>query len=218
VLAAITYVLSGYAGLGAIHWLLNNLFVYAFVALLILFQEDIRRALARAGGVLSRRTTPSEANLYEEVIQALFTLSKRKIGALVVIERTGSLAPYMEGAQVLDANISGDLLQCLFHPTSPLHDGAVVLSGQRLVAAGVFLPLTLSPNVARVYGTRHRAAIGLSEATDALILVVSEERGSVAIVQYGKITPVADDNELRHELFHGLEAPAATPASAPEPA
>lgn len=204
-IAAVTYVLSGYAGLASIHWVLDNVFVYAFLAVLILFQEDIRRALARAGGVIARRATLSDANQLEEVIQAVFTLADRRVGALVAIERSASLAPYLEGAHQLDAQVSGELIQAVFHPSSPMHDGAIVVRGRRIAAAGVFLPLSLSQKIARAYGTRHRAAIGLTEATDALVLVVSEERGTVAVVQGGAITPVADANELRHELFQGLE-------------
>lgn len=213
-LATAIYVLSGWTELNAVHWVFDNLFVYAFLALLILFQEDIRRALARAGGVLARRTTPAEAQLLEEVIQAVFSLADRKIGALVAIERSASLVPYIEGAQLLDAQVSSGLIESLFHPTSPLHDGAIVVRERRLSAAGVFLPLTLSTRVAKVYGTRHRAAIGLTEATDALVLVVSEERGTVAIVQDGAITPVANANELRQELAQGLEVGPATEGAA----
>lgn len=204
-IAALIYGISGYFGLNALHWVLDNLFVYAFLGLLILFQEDIRRALARAGGVFTRSALPSEANRLEAVIQSVFALAERKIGALVVIERSGSLDPYIEGSQRLDSLVSGDLIQSVFHPTSPIHDGAVVIRGDRIVAAGVFLPLSLSKDLSKSFGTRHRAAIGLSDATDALILVVSEERGTVTIVQDGKLTAIADSNELRQALSAGLE-------------
>lgn len=205
------YLLAEWLGLSALHWILDNLFVYVILVLLILFQEDIRRALARAGGTLFGRfgATPSDANLMQEVIKAVFALAQRKIGALVAIERKASLEPYCSGAHELHAQVSGELLQSIFHPSSPIHDGAVVLRGDRLVAAGVFLPLSLSKDIQKAYGTRHRAAIGLTEATDAIVLVVSEERGTVALVQDGEITPVADADDLRERLLDTMERPQA---------
>jgi diadenylate cyclase len=195
------YVASDVAGLATLHAVLDNLFVYIVLALLILFQEDIRRALARAGGtVFTRRATAADANLLEEVIRAVFELSRRKIGALIAIEREGSLESFAEGAHPLEARVTTELLQSVFHPSSPLHDGAVVISEGRVVAAGVFLPITLSKEVSRAFGTRHRAAIGLTEATDSIALVVSEERGTVALVEAGIVIPVADADDLRERL------------------
>lgn len=218
VLLGLLYQFSEYFGLSTVHWVLDNLFVYLVLALLILFQEDIRRALARAGGTLFARpaSRPSDANVLEEVIKACFALAHRKIGALMVIERSGSLEPYVEGAHPVDAVVSTELLQAVFHPSSPLHDGAVVISDQRIVAAGVFLPITLSKDIARAWGTRHRAAIGLTEATDGLCLVVSEERGTVALVHRGEIIPVADANDLRQRLVEQMGAP--EPKEAAQPA
>lgn len=206
VLLGLLYQVSEYFGLSTVHWVLDNLFVYLVLALLILFQEDIRRALARAGGTLFARAPqrPSAANVNEEVIKACFALAHRKIGALIVIERSNSLEAYVEGAHPIDAVVSTELLQAIFHPSSPLHDGAVVLSEQRIVAAGVFLPITLSKDISRAWGTRHRAAIGLTEVSDGLCLVVSEERGTVAIVRHGEIVPVADTNDLRQRLVELL--------------
>lgn len=202
------YLLSGIAGLSAVHWVLDELFVYIVIAVLILFQDDIRRVLARAGGTLFSRgsslAAPSQANVMEEVVKAVFTLAHRKIGALIAIERQATLERYVEGAQALDAVVSSSILLALFHPSSPLHDGAIVISHGRVVAAGVFLPISLSKEVARTWGTRHRAAIGLSEETDGLCLVVSEERGTVALVSRGEITPVADPNDLRRLLVEKL--------------
>ncbi len=211
------YLISDVAGLTTLHWVLDNLFVYIVIAVLILFQDDIRRALARAGGTLFSRGAAvrrSEANVMEDVIKACFALAHRKIGALIVIERTAVLEPYTEGANRLDAVVSTELLQSIFHPSSPLHDGAVVISGERVVAASVFLPISLSKEITRAWGTRHRAAIGLSEQTDGLCLVVSEERGTVALVNRGEVIPVADANDLRHRLVEKLEEEeVATPPS-----
>ena len=205
-LLIVIYGLAYVAQLSTLRWVLDNLFVYLVLAVLILFQEDIRRALARAGGTLFARTSrPSDANLREEVIQAVFALAGRKIGAIIAIERTASLSAYAEGAHAVDARVSAELLQAIFHPSSPIHDGAVVLAGGRLVAAGVFLPITVSPDVSRAFGTRHRAAMRITEETDAICLVVSEERGTVAIVEGGRIVPLADAKELREQLQRGLE-------------
>ncbi len=200
------------SGLAAVHWVLDNLFVYVVIALLILFQEDIRRALARAGGLLGQGAGGSvrtEASVMEEVIKACFALAHRRIGALIVIERTGALSAYTEGGHPIDAVVSTELLQSLFHPASPLHDGAVVVARGRIVAAGVFLPISLSKQLSKTLGTRHRAAIGITEETDGLCLVVSEERGTVALVSRGEITPVVDGNDLRQLLLERLGEPSA---------
>lgn len=208
VLLAALYFMSVFLGLATLHWVLDNLMVYVVILLMILFQEDIRRALARAGGSVFSRSVqrPSDANVMEEVIKAVFALAHRKIGALIVLERNASLDGHVEGAHAIDALASTELLQSIFHPSSPIHDGAVLIARQRIVAAGVFLPISLSRNIARNWGTRHRAAIGITEVTDGLCLVVSEERGTVALVQGGIITPVADANDLRQRLVEHLEA------------
>lgn len=204
-LLGIVYLASDVAGLTALHYVLDNLFVYLVIAMLILFQEDIRRALARAGGtVFGRRAGPADANLLEEVVRAVFELARRKIGALIALERDATLDPFVEGAHPVEARVTTELLQSIFHPSSPLHDGAVVVSEGRVVAAGVFLPITLSKDVSRSYGTRHRAAIGLTEATDAVALVVSEERGTVALVEGGQVTAIADADDLRARLQERL--------------
>lgn len=209
-LLALLYLASDVLGLTSVHWVLDNLFVYIVIAVLILFQDDIRRVLARAGGTLfvgDLGVRRADANEMEEVIKACFSLAHRKIGALIVLERAVTLDPYTEGAHRLDAVVSTELLQALFHPSSPLHDGAVVISQGRVVAASVFLPISLSKEIKRSWGTRHRAAIGLSEETDGLCLVVSEERGTVAVVKGGDVTPVADANDLRHRLVEKFEEP-----------
>jgi diadenylate cyclase len=216
---ATLYKVSDLVGLTTVHWVLDKLFVYVVIAVLILFQDDIRRALARAGGSLfgSRGAArPSDANVIEEVIKASFALAHRKIGALVVIERAAALEPYVEGAHQLDAVVSTELLQALFHPSSPLHDGAVVISRGRVVAAGVFLPISLSKELSRAWGTRHRAAIGLSEETDGLCVVVSEERGTVTLVSRGEVTPIADTNDLRQRLVEKLGEEARPLEASPE--
>lgn len=210
---AIIFVISDLLGMSTVHWILESLFVYAVLGVLILFQDDIRHALASAGGSwFGRGVNVSDAHVIEEVVQACFALAHRKVGALIALERSASLLPFTEGAQRLDARVSTELLQSIFHPSSPLHDGAVVISSQRVTAAGVFLPLSLTKNLSRAYGTRHRAAVGLADATDALVVVVSEERGTVALVMGGELTPIADANDLRERLLEHLSTPGPKPA------
>jgi diadenylate cyclase len=196
------YVLSGWFQLYALHWMLETFFGYIVLALIILFQSDIKRGLATAGGRLfpSFKGKP-DTGATEEIIRASFQMASRRIGALIALEREASLDDYVDAGQRIEARVSGDLLISIFHPTSPLHDGAVVVQQGRLVAAKVFLPLSMSRDVSRFYGTRHRAAIGLTEETDAVVVIVSEERGTVGVVVAGEVVPVADPNELRLRLL-----------------
>jgi diadenylate cyclase len=212
------YVLADRIHLASIHWLLEKFLVYVVLAIIILFQQDIRRGLARAGGrLVPGFRTQGDASLREELIKACFSLASRRVGALIAIERDGSLDELVEGGTQLDALVSHDLLLTIFHPTSPLHDGAVVIQKGRLVAAQVFFPLSLSKDISRFFGTRHRAAIGLTEETDAIAIIVSEERGTVSLVQAGKITPTQDANELRQQLQEIFQSGKADPEPEPEP-
>jgi len=198
----VLYILSRTLDLYALGWLLDKFFVYIVLAILILFQNDIRRGLARAGGRFFSGgfRVQQDSGFHEEVVQAAFALASRRIGALIVIERTAALDELVESGHKLAAEITEELLMALFHPTSPLHDGAVVVQEGRLSAAKCMLPLSLTKDIARYFGTRHRAALGLSEETDALVVVVSEERGAVSLVMAGALTPVADPNALRQHL------------------
>lgn len=197
----VLYLLARWLDLYSVRWVLDKFFVYLVLAVLILFQQDIRTGLARAGGrFFTGFNTVRESSMHEEVVQAAFALASRRIGALIVIERGASLAELVDGGTRVDGEVSQDLLLSIFHPTSPLHDGAAVLQKGRLAAAKVFLPLSLSRDIARYFGTRHRAALGLSEETDAAIIVVSEERGTVSLVMAGALTPVADTHQLRECL------------------
>ncbi|HJN75346.1 MAG TPA: diadenylate cyclase CdaA [Myxococcota bacterium] len=198
----VLYILSRMLDLYALGWLLDKFFVYIVLAVLILFQNDIRRGLARAGGRFFSGgfQASQDTSFHEAVVQAAFALASRRIGALVVVERSAALSELVEGGHALSADVSEELLMAIFHPTSPLHDGAVVVQDGRLAAAKCMLPLSLTKDIARYFGTRHRAALGLSEETDALVVVVSEERGAVSLVMAGALTPVADANALRQHL------------------
>lgn len=205
--ALVVYLASDRLQLHALHWMLEKFFVYIVLAVIILFQNDIKRGLAGAGGRLfpSFVAAPNQ-NAMEEVIKASFIMAQRRIGALIALQREASLEERLEGATRLDARVSAELLLAIFHPTSPLHDGAVMIREGTVLAAKVFLPLSLSRELSRFYGTRHRAAIGLTEETDAVVIIVSEERGTVGVVTHGQIQPVADANELRQRLMESFHA------------
>jgi diadenylate cyclase len=218
VAVGLVYALSQQLHLYTLNFLLEKFFVYIVLAVIILFQNDIRQGLARAGGRLFRSfATQHETSMFEDVVRACFALASRRMGALIAIQRTASLDEYIEPALSLDARVSQELLLSIFHPTSPLHDGAVVVQSGRLAAAKVFLPLSLSKDVSRFFGTRHRAALGLTEETDAVVLIVSEERGTVSLAMSGALTPVGDVNELRQRLQEIFAAQGADEAGA-EPA
>lgn len=209
------YVLSSRLELYAIHWMLEKFFVYIVLALIILFQTDIKRGLASTGGTLFPRFAGRpDPGTFEEVIKASFQMASRRVGALIAIEREASLEDYADSGHKVDARVSADLLLALFHPTSPLHDGAVIVRQGRVLAAKVFLPLSLSREISRFYGTRHRAAIGLTEETDAVVIIVSEERGSVGVVIAGEVEVMASADDLRARLSASFSPSPAGRASA----
>ncbi|HDH00407.1 MAG TPA: TIGR00159 family protein, partial [Nitrospirae bacterium] len=178
----VAFLFSGYIGLYTMDWLIQSLWAQIVLAIVILFQPEIRRALAQMGEArfFPSFTSAEELKSLEEIVKASVALSNRKIGALIVIERNTSLKDFVEIGSPLDARVSRELILSIFHPTSPIHDGALVIRGNRIVAAGCFLPLTLSAVLSKAYGTRHRAGIGLSEETDAIVIIISEETGGIA--------------------------------------
>jgi diadenylate cyclase len=203
--------------LHSVQWLLDNFWSFWVVALVVLFQPEMRRALARMGQGRMLRDLfgpPEEeqARTVDDLVAAAQALAARRTGALIVIERTGALRHYAELGVPLDAIVSTDLLQSLFLPLSPLHDGAVLVRGSRIAAAGCFLPLSRNAEVARQFGTRHRAALGVSEETDAVALVVSEETGRVSVAVEGRLETIPDRDSLRRRLGALIEG-APTPPS-----
>lgn len=186
-------------------WILENLWSFWVIALVVLFQPELRRALAQVGQgpVLHRVFGSSRAersHAVDDVLKAAESLAARRIGALVVFERTTGLRHYAELGVPLDALVSPDLLGSIFLPYSPLHDGAVFIQGTRVVAAGCFLPLSRNMQLGRALGTRHRAALGISEETDAVAVVVSEETGRISVVAEGQIETPLDGETLRRRL------------------
>lgn len=184
-------------------WLLDGFTSYLFLILIIVFQPELRKALALLGEPRLKggsKTAGLEVYL-EEIIRAVTVLANRQIGALIVIERNTDLSEFIQAGTKLDAAISRDILISLFIPYSPLHDGAVIISNNRIAIAGSILPLTKKENLDRRFGTRHRAAIGITEETDAICIVVSEERGTISIAYSGKITTDLDIHILRDTLL-----------------
>lgn len=184
------------------------------LAFLVLFQPEIRRGMTQASrllhGILDSGRQEAR-HVVDDIVQAADALAAKRVGALMALERTAGLRHYAELGVPLDALVSSDLLESLFHPYSPLHDGAVFIQGNRVVAAGCFLPLSRNPELGRKLGTRHRAALGLSEETDAVVLVVSEESGRISLAVEGQMESPLDRNALRRrllELWTGAEAPA----------
>lgn len=198
----LAYVVSPFLKLFTLNWILDKFLSPFILIIIILFQDDIRRGLTRVGKspFFGGMKQAAEAEALESLARACVSLAKKKIGALIVIEREVRLSEYFASGVPLDAKVAAELVTSVFLPTSVIHDGALVVSRDRIVAAGVILPLTQDPNVSRVLGTRHRAAIGITEATDAVVLVVSEEEGSISYVVGGRIRRDVDGRQLRESL------------------
>jgi uncharacterized protein (TIGR00159 family) len=189
--------------LDTVNWLIRNLAGYIVFAVIVLFQSDIRRALAHFGRAPFFRyfaNQASAAESVEELVVAASMLSSQRVGAIIAVERQIGLRNYIEGGIRLDAVLTYDLLQSIFLPQSPLHDGAVIVQEDRVAAAACFLPLTVNPKLSKELGSRHRAAIGLTEENDSVAVVVSEETGSVSIVVDGQIERGLDSDQLRTRL------------------
>ena len=197
------FFLSRWMGLETVNWVIRNLATYVVVVIVVLFQSEIRRALVHFGRAPFFRyfeRAESAAETIEELVVAASTLATRRIGAIIVIERQIGLRNYIEGGIPLDATITYDLLASVFHPGSPLHDGAVIVQGDRVAAAACFLPLSVNPRVSRDLGTRHRAALGLTEENDALAIVVSEQSGAISLARDGDLERGLSADGLRVRL------------------
>jgi diadenylate cyclase len=203
VMAGLT-VLARALELPTVGWLLDQFWSFWVVVLIVVFQPELRRALAWVGeGPVLRRLfgdTAERAQVVDEVARAVETLAARRIGALIVLERSTGLRQYAELGVALDALVSADLLTSVFLPYSPLHDGAVFIQGGRVVAAGCFLPLSRNTQIGRALGTRHRAALGVTEETDAIAIVASEETGRLSLAVAGRMETASGADALRHRL------------------
>ncbi len=204
------FLLSSSVPLTTLNWAMNKFYASFIIILIILFQDDIRHALSRIGkkSFISSSENVSSQRVYDEITRAAVSLAERKIGALIVLERNIILSRYIDIGILLDARISKELLQSIFHTSSPIHDGAVIVQQGRATAAGCFLPLTKEENVDPDKGTRHRAAIGISQETDAVVVIVSEEKGRFSLVIDGTIIPLKTAKDLRKALRkHMIDEP-----------
>ncbi|MEJ7699766.1 MAG: diadenylate cyclase CdaA [Pyrinomonadaceae bacterium] len=209
VILALLYWFAVAQDLATLEFVLRSAVLYIGVAIIVLFQSEIRQTLIYFGNrlrlpVLRRQRGGLGETIYDEIVLAATTLSSEKTGALIVIERDVGLRNFIDAGVSLDAKLSYDLLVTIFSPSTPLHDGAVVIQGERIAAASVFLPLTKNPGISRELGTRHRAAIGITEGSDAISVVVSEETGLITFVEGGQVKRHLDTNALRSLLLGAM--------------
>ncbi len=197
----VAYLSSQYFELYTLNWVLDNFLSSILLVIVVIFQDDIRRALTQVG---TRPFFGSEPGIpqedLEEIVRAAVSLAGKHIGALIVLQREVGLNQYIEVGTRLDARVSRELITSIFMTSSPIHDGALIIHRGRIIAAGCFLPLTANPHVSKTLGTRHRAAIGLTEETDAVVVVISEEEGAISMVREGRITRDIDAGTLRSTL------------------
>ena len=198
----IGFFLSSTFELFTTHWLLSYFFDYLILIVIVLFQDDLRRALTHVGKnpFFAGASAEEEREMVDEIARAATLLAKEKIGALIVIERETGLKNFIDTGSKIDSKVKAELIYAVFITTSPIHDGAVIITGNRIAAAGCFLPLSKDPNIDKRYGTRHRAALGLTEDSDAIVVLVSEEAGEAHLVKNGKITTNLNEYELRQSL------------------
>jgi diadenylate cyclase len=214
ILLAVVGVLSTQLNLVLLSWLFKNAGFFILIGVIVMFQPELRRALDQIGrlGKLGRPLSGYSTSLYSqaisEAIRAVERLSVRKTGALIAFERDVGLEDYAATGVKINGEISAEFLQSIFYPNSPLHDGAVIVRGNRIIAAGCLLPLPEEGLVRERLGTRHRAALGLSLASDALVLVVSEETGAISVIEEGKITRNLDSDSLRRVVSVKVPGPA----------
>lgn len=185
----------------ALNWLLSKLSVYLAIGLLIIFQPEIRRALAELGKQHVFTVSDTKRNVVDQIVQAATSLAERRIGALVAIEREIGTRAVQETGVKLDSKVVAGLLASIFYPHAPLHDGGVIVQGDRIVAAGCLFPLSERGSISKSLGTRHRAAVGLTEETDAVVVVVSEETGTISVSYRGRLSQDLDADRLRRFLY-----------------
>lgn len=200
VFIALLLLLTYLVRLDTLNWLLQRFTVYLAIALVVIFQPEIRRALAELGKQHVFASTSAERGLVDALVQAVSILSERKIGALIAVEREIGTRSVQDTGRRLDALVSAELLATLFFPHTPLHDGGVIIRGDRIAAAGCVFPLSQQEALGRSLGTRHRAAVGLTEETDAIVVVVSEETGTVSVAYNGRLSRGFDEERLRRLL------------------
>src|SRR6266436_9942216 len=207
---ALLYWLAVNQGLATLEFILRGALLYIGVAIIVLFQSEIRQALITFGNrfrvpCVRRQRGQFGESIYDNIVLAAMTLASTKTGALIVIERNVGLRGIIEAGVKLDAELSYDLIVSVFNPASPLHDGATIVRGDRIAAAACFLPLSLNTMLSKDLGTRHRAALGITEDSDAVAIVVSEETGLISFVRAGRIKRALDATRLRAAIFQTIE-------------
>jgi diadenylate cyclase len=212
ILLGMLYWISIAQDFATLEFVLRYAVIYIGFAIIVLFQSEIRQALIFFANrlrfpILKKQRGQFGGSVYDEIVLAVTTLASEKTGALIVVERKVGLRNFIDAGVQLDARISYDLLVSIFNPATPLHDGAVIIQNERVAAASVFLPLTKNPSISRELGTRHRAAIGITEGSDAISLVVSEETGLITYVEAGEIRRNLDTTQLRKLLLDAMEIP-----------
>ncbi|MFP4472740.1 MAG: diadenylate cyclase CdaA [Candidatus Omnitrophota bacterium] len=196
---AVIFLVSMILKLETLNWILTKLFGLSIIAFLIIFQQEIRQGLARLGRQHLFNITLEEAELtalIDEITSAAYKMSKKRIGCLIAIEREAKLQTYIESGVHIDSRVSAELIQSVFTPPSPLHDGGMIIRGDRIIAASCLFPLSDNPNFSKIIGTRHRAALGLTEQTDAIVIMVSEETGEISVAEEGRFIPVINRERL----------------------
>ena len=199
--------LADILNLNTVSWVMNQFLTVALVFIIVVFQPELRSALERIGRGRSiftgQRAVKSEKTI-DELVRAMTSLSRQKIGALVVLEREVGLNDIVESGTTLGADVSSELLINIFIPNTPLHDGAVIISSDKIRAAACYLPLSNSNTISKELGTRHRAAVGISERSDCLVVVVSEETGNISVIESGRIDRYLDEDSLKQRLYNEL--------------
>ena len=198
------YILSFRIGFFTLHWILNNFIASMILVIIVIFQDDIRRALMRVGRnpfMTSSGDKLEQVKMIEEVVRASMTLVEKKIGALIVFERKTGLSNYIEKGVLLDANVQKEMFVSIFLPTSPLHDGAIIIQEGRIAAAGCLLPLDTNIEISSTFGTRHRCALSLGKETDAVVVIISEERGVISLAGEGTMRLNLTEQALRDTLL-----------------
>ncbi len=207
VVLIILFSVTNILDLVVINWILTKLFAISVIGFLIIFQPEIRRALSKIGQTyfFDVFSPLMEEGVVNKISQSLVTLAQKRIGALVAFERTVGLKTYAETGVRLDAMVTSEIVNTVFAPLGPLHDGGVIISQGRIIAAGCLFPLSQNPNLDRALGTRHRAALGLSEETDAVVVMVSEETGKISIAQGGKLLSDFEGKDFNFVLKNILQ-------------
>jgi diadenylate cyclase len=202
----VIYLAARIGGLRATALIYERFWLIVVLLFLIIFQGELKKAITDVGRLrIFRVLFPQETHVVEEVIDAVQDMAQNRVGAILAFERGNTLAPYLGTGTMLDARASSEMIRTIFSPKSPLHDGALIIRGERLVAGSCILPLAARENLSRDLGTRHRAAIGLTEETDALVVVVSEETGQIALAEDGEIERNLAPEDLRRRLRQELD-------------